>query len=90
MGVPSEQEVQIALAEAGRMREAGDDPQHLAKVLLNHHYRLDLLNKVMHAAELYMRSGQSSQEHSRLIRAIEAARNAERTSTTHDRLDYGL
>jgi len=90
MGVPTEQEVQTALAAAAQMREQGDDPSHLAKVLLNHHYRLELLERVMQAAELYIRSGQSPQEHARLVRAIETARNAERPSTTHDRLDYGL
>ena len=90
MGVPTSEELEIALQEAARMREEGDDSHHLAKVLLNHHYRLELMDKVMHAAELYLRSGQGTQEHARLVRAIEAAKNAERLSTTHDRLDYGL
>ncbi len=90
MGVPTEQELQTALAEAARMREHGEDPHHLAKVLLNLHFRLELMDKVVHAAELYMRSGQSPQEHARLVRAIETVKNAERNSSTHDRLDYGL
>ena len=43
MGRPSKEELASALAEAGRMREQGEDPHHVAKCLLNHDYRLKLL-----------------------------------------------
>ena len=36
MGRPSKEELASALAEAGRMREQGEDPHHVAKCLLNH------------------------------------------------------
>ena len=90
MGVPTEEELQTALQEAARMREQGEDPQHIAKVLLNHNYRIKQLEKVMHAAELYFRSGNASQEHTNLVRAIEAAKYAGSNSADHDELDYGL
>jgi DNA repair protein RadC len=90
MGIPTEQEVKSALEEAGRMRERGADPHHLAKVLLNQHQRLTRLEKVLHTAEWYMHSGHGSTEHARLLRAIEAAKTAERDANASDELDYGL
>lgn len=90
MGVPTDEELKTALDEAARMREQGEDPFHIAKTLLNHNYRLDLLEKVLHSAELYLHSGHGNSEHARLMRAIETAKNAKRISTTHSQLDYGL
>ena len=46
MGRPSKEELASALAEAGRMREQGEDPHHVAKCLLNHDYRLKLLEQL--------------------------------------------
>ena len=90
MGVPTTEELQTALTEAARMREQGEDPHHIAKALLNHHYRVEKLEKVMHAAELYFRSGNASQEHTKLVQAIEAAKYAGSNSADRDELDYGL
>jgi hypothetical protein len=90
MGVPTKEELETALNEAARMREQGEDPCHLGKVLLNHNYRIEMLEKVLQAAELYLHSGQGSHEHSQLLRAIEAAKNAGSDSNNHDVLDYGL
>ena len=90
MGVPSKEELDTALHEAVRMREQGDDPHHLAKVLLNHNYRIETLTKVLHAAELYLHSGQASNEHSQLVRAIDIAKKASVNSNDRSTLDYGL
>jgi len=90
MGVPSKEELDTALNEAAHMREQGKDPHHLAKVLLNHNYRIDTLEKVLQAAELYLHSGQASHEHSQLVRAIETAKYASANSADKDPLDYGL
>jgi len=90
MGVPTTEELQTALTEAARMREQGEDPHHIAKALLNHNHRIDLYEKAIHAAELYLRSGNASQEHTKLIRAIEAAKYSGSNTTDHDNLDYGL
>lgn len=90
MGVPSKEELDSALKEAIRMRENGEDPHHLAKAFLNHNYRIDTLEKVLHAAELYMHSGQAGHEHSQLVLAIEAAKKASADSSDSDVLDYGL
>ncbi|WP_455198954.1 hypothetical protein [Kaarinaea lacus] len=90
MGVPTEEELQQALEEAGRMREQGEDPHHLAKTLLNHHYQIEMLEKVLRAAELYIHSGHAGTEHAALIRAIEGAKKARSDSGDHEQLDYGL
>jgi hypothetical protein len=90
MGVPSKEELDCALKEAIRMREQGEDPYYLAKSLLNHNYRIDTLEKVLHAAELYLQSGQAGHEHGQLVLAIEAAKRAKADSNDSDVLDYGL
>jgi hypothetical protein len=90
MGVPTTEELQTALKQAAQMREHGEDPHHIAKALLNHNFRIEKLEKVMHAAELYFRSGNASQEHTKLVQAIEAAKYASSNTTDHDKLDYGL
>ena len=90
MGVPTAEELQTALQEAARMREQGDDPHHIAKALLNHNYRIEKLEKVMHAAELYMRSGEGGHEHAELVRSIKAAKYASTSTADRDELDYGL
>lgn len=90
MGMPSEEELKQALAEAARMREQGDDPHHVAKALLNLHYQVEQLNKVLRAAELFYLSGQAVMEDQRLRKAIAEARAAvERTAgVEHER--FGL
>ena len=80
MGMPTEEELKIALAEAGRMREQGDDPQFVAKSLLNLNYQAEQLKHVLFAVERYFHSGMAVQEHQRLRKAAEEARKAlERT-----------
>jgi hypothetical protein len=90
MGVPTKEELEAALAEAARMREAGEDPHHVAKALLNHNHRIDILEKVLHAAELYLHTGHGAHEHTQLMRAIEKAKHASTNSSDRDQLDYGL
>lgn len=76
MGVPRAEELEAALAEARRMREQGNDPHHVAKALLNFHYRYQLMEKVVDAARHYMHSGLAPHEHATLVRAIEAVEKA--------------
>jgi hypothetical protein len=82
MGVPTDTEIEMALEAAARMREQGQDPEHLAKVLLNHHYQLGLLEKVLQAATLYLHSGEGAREHSKLVHAIDAAKNAKQNKAS--------
>lgn len=90
MGMPSDDEMKEALAEAGRMRESGDDPHFVAKALLNLNYRVKGLERVMEAAELFLRSGMAVAEHQRLRKALEEARNAAERSAAVERGRFGL
>ncbi len=81
MGVPTQQELKLALKVAAKMREEGDDPNHLAKCLLNLNYRMELMNDLLHTTKLYLRSGQGSTEHAKLTRAIQKIERAEVQST---------
>ena len=51
MGVPGKEELETALREARRMREQGDDPQHLA-LLERMDMPLAYLNSADYAASL--------------------------------------
>lgn len=74
MGKLSKNEVEVALAEAGRLRESGEDEFFIGRALLNSHHRLQLLDEVYRAASAYMRGGESAQLHTRLVRALEIYR----------------
>lgn len=83
MGKPTEQELDEALETAAQMREQGNDPHHVAKALLNLNYRMGYMEKVFHAAELYMR-GMGEHEHTMLQKAIDEARDKDRHSAGRD------
>lgn len=76
MGKPTDAELEMALAEAIRLRESGKDEFNLGKVVLNHHHRLKLLEEVFRATSGFLR-GESAQQHSRLVKAVEAYRQYE-------------
>ena len=84
MGKPTEDELKQALAEVSRMREQGDDPHFVAKSLLNIHYRFNLLEKVLQAAERYLHSGQAVHEHTVLVKAINDYHSKEKRSAGED------
>ena len=73
MGKPSKSELEQALTKAGEMREHDQDPDFMAKSLLNLNYRFDVWQKVVKATKLYLHSGQSATEHSRLIKVLREA-----------------
>ena len=85
MGKPTEEELEEALKEAQRMREQGEDPQHVAKALLNLNFQSSFLNSVLQAAEHYMQSGMAEREHIQLVRAIEKARTVNDLDTHRER-----
>lgn len=90
MGMPTEEELKQALAEAGRMREQGDDPHYLAKCLLNMNYRVIQLEKVLKAVELLYRSGMAVQEQTKLRKAVEEAKEKIARTEGEDKLDWPL
>ncbi len=78
MGRPTKEELDHALMEAGRMREQNEDPDHLAKCLLNHNYRLKQLEQLYSQVELYLHSGQDESEHRHLIKLLDKLRSEDR------------
>ncbi|WP_210396148.1 hypothetical protein [Motiliproteus sediminis] len=70
MGTPTKYELQRALARAAHLRESGQDCYFIGKALLNGHYRLEHLEKVLALTETYLKFGQDEQEHGRLLKAI--------------------
>jgi len=90
MGMPTEEELKEALAEAARMREHGEDPQHIAKALLNLNYQNTQLKQLLKAVEMYIHSGHAVAEHQRLQKAIENARNAINRSGAIEEEHFGL
>ena len=88
--MPTEEELKVALAEAARMREQGDDPMFIAKALLNSHYQLEQLTHVLSAVELYMRSGMAVTEHQKLKKAVARAKQAIDRSGGLERESFGL
>lgn len=78
MGKPTTDQLEQALAQAAWLREHDMDEHFLGKSLLNHNYRLHLLEDVLHKAKQYLHSGSSAQAHRELLRAIEKAEVASR------------
>ena len=90
MSKPTPEELETALATAKMMREQGDDPSHMAKALLNCHYQSSFLREVLRAAEEYFLAGQSESAHTRMLRAIEKARQADDRGAHVERPSLGL
>jgi uncharacterized membrane protein len=82
MAMPTEEELKTALAEAGRMREQGEDSLYVAKSLLNLNYQNERLKEVLKMADKFLRTGMSVTDHQKLKKAIDNARKAiERTGS---------
>jgi hypothetical protein len=90
MAKPTDQELETALNEAKRMRESGEDVHFLGKALLNCHYQNGFLQDVLRAAEHYLRSGMAEAEHTRLLRAIDKARQVDARSAHREQEFIGL
>ncbi len=74
---PNANELKIALDEAVRMREKGEDPLFLAKSLIYLQRRnIDLENVFQHL-EKYLRFGFPVEEHAALVRLVDGIRDKE-------------
>jgi hypothetical protein len=81
MNRPSDEELEIALDAAARMREWGVDPHHVAHVMLYLDQRNQRLNDVVRRVDRYVRFGLPERELTQLRRLIQDLREDE------DRLD---
>lgn len=90
MSKPSETELKTALRKAIDMKEHGDDPDFMAKALLNHNYRLKYLVELLKIADRYMNHGMADHERTLLLNAINKANDAEARTAGFEREDFGL
>lgn len=90
MSKPNSDELKTALRRAMIMKENNQDPDHLAKCLLNHHYRLTYLPEILFAADRYLNHGMAERERAQLLRLIEKAKQAEEHTAKLDHYDFGL
>ncbi|MEH6648520.1 MAG: hypothetical protein V7707_00685 [Motiliproteus sp.] len=90
MGKPTHEQLELALSVAARMREADKDPHFVAKSLLNCHYRLEHLEKIVKQAEHYLTAGQDEQNHARLVSAIAHYHQLEDRTAAVDHQRFGL
>lgn len=90
MSKPDEKELGIALKMAAHMRDKDIDPFFIAKSLLSHNYRMKYLEEIMQAADRYINHGMSEQERTKLIRAIEKAKDNESYTSGVGRGSFGL
>lgn len=74
---PTPAELNQALAEAERLRDMGQDTQHLAKTLLYQHERLRHLEEIYVHAERLVKFGLDEHEHALLVKALDTAKKAE-------------
>lgn len=90
MSKPTADELDHAIRKAITMKETGEDPDFLAKTLLNHHYRIRYLEEVLAAADRFMNHGMAEQERLHLLKSIDKAREAEYRTSGLEREDFGL
>ena len=88
MGTPSKQELDQALKCAIEMREHSEDPNFIAKSLLNHHYRLKKTEHVISVVKRYLRTGCATTDHAKMIKALEAYDNIDHEVINYS--DFGL
>jgi hypothetical protein len=90
MPKPTDEELKSAIQKAIEMRDHNDDPFNLAKCLLSHNFRIKHMEEVLKTADRYINMGMSEQERTRLIRAIEKAKNTESYTSQQEQEQFGL
>lgn len=90
MSKPTDEELKQALNKAIYMKEHNEDPDYLAKALLNHHYRLKYLEEVLFAADRFLNHGMAEHERMNLLGLIIKAKNAENQTANIEQREFGL
>ena len=90
MSKPTEKELLMALDQAKFLRESNQDAHYLGKALMNCNYQMGFLLDVFHTAERYLKSGMDGAEHTRLLKAIEKARQIDDYVAHREHSDLGL
>ncbi|WP_455365093.1 hypothetical protein [Kaarinaea lacus] len=76
----SPDELNLAVTQAGMMREKDNDRHAIAKTVLNLNYQVKQLESIYRAAERYLHSGMSLSEQQKLETAIKKYKSENRTS----------
>ncbi len=84
------EQIKEAMEFAQKLRAHDQDQHHLVKVLLDFHDQISYLQPVVHAAERYLHSGLGEQEHTLLLRALDAMRNAQAKRSIQEPPRLGL
>jgi len=79
-------ELARAVSAAELRHRRGDDPERLAATVLYLNAKTRQLDAVLHAADLYLHSGQGSHEHGQLVKAISRANETLRPDLKAGRL----
>lgn len=74
MSKPTPEQLRLALTEAVRLRESGEDHHYLGKSLLNLNYRIDILEKVLEASDRYLHFGEDIHARAHLLKTLETAK----------------
>jgi hypothetical protein len=90
MSQPTQQELDEAIKMAIHMREKQLDPFNIAKCLLSHNYRIKYLEQIMTAADRYLNMGMSEQERTKLLHAIQKAKDLESYTSQSEQDSFGL
>lgn len=84
MGKPSQSELQQAIQTAIKMRESDQDPDFVAKTLLNQNYRLQKLERLLETTRRFLHAGQSVTDRRQLLKVLEEAEKAAADPDTQD------
>ncbi|MDQ8038086.1 MAG: hypothetical protein REI12_11745 [Pedobacter sp.] len=84
MGKPSQSELQQAIRTAIKMRESDQDPDFVAKTLLNQNYRLQKLERLLETTRRFLHAGQSVTDRRQLLKVLEEAEKAAADPDTQD------
>lgn len=90
MSKPTDSELKTAIRAAIEMKEHDNDPQFIAKSLLNLQFRMRFYEELLKLADLYMNHGQAEHDHMLLLRHIEKLKEIELRAAKLDIEDFGL
>lgn len=82
MGIPTDEELKQALAVAGKMRESGNDDEHLAKCLMSLNYRFNKAVDIVEQLRIYLHGGMSGIEHAKLVKSLKDFENIQHPNDT--------
>ncbi len=90
MSKPTDDELKTALRSAIAMKEQGEDPQFIAKSLINLQYRMRFYEELLQVADRYLNHGQAEHERMKLLSCINKISEIEARTAKQDIEDFGL